>query len=147
MRTCNLRRSLCKALTGVALVMLAPAGVAGPSAPTETQVASLAARADPSAASSTVGSPFTLYVEDPSGNAFRLIRVEGSGWKVAHDTKASELLREVSYEPSKSERPAEAVTSIDEPLTVFIDGASGFTYVYNQDGGWKFVGKLVDRRD
>jgi hypothetical protein len=27
---------------------------------------------------------------------------------------------------------------------VFIDGPSGFTYVWNRDGGWKFIGKLVD---
>jgi len=54
-----------------------------------------------------------LYIEDASGSAFRLVRVEGVG----------------------------------ESLTVFIDGPSGFTYVYNQEGGSKFVGKLVDRRD
>jgi hypothetical protein len=47
---------------------------------------------------------------------------------------------------SKAPAPAakEAVSG-DEPLTVFIDGPSGFTYVWNRDGGWKFVGKIADR--
>jgi hypothetical protein len=30
------------------------------------------------------------------------------------------------------------------PLTVFIDGPSGFTYVWHRDDGWKCVGMLVD---
>ena len=34
----------------------------------------------------------------------------------------------------------------DEPLSVFIDGPSGFTFVWNRDGGWKFVGKVTDRK-
>jgi len=34
----------------------------------------------------------------------------------------------------------------NEPLTVFIDGPSGFMYAWNRDDGWTFVGKIADRR-
>jgi len=152
MRTFNLRGALFEALAGVALITVAPAAIAAPNVATEKQLASLAARAELSSASTTAASPFTLHIEDASGNAVRLVRVEGSGWKLAIDatapgSDAKSLVHEASYESSKVDRPPQAVTSVDEPLTVFIDGASGFTYVYNQDGGWRFVGKLVDRRD
>jgi len=148
----NLRPLICAALTAVALAMVAPASVAAPDVAPDAQVASLAGRTQMTPAPSAAAAPFTLYLEDASGNAFRLVRVEGSGWKYADGWKASELLaksplQEVSYEPSRPERPAEAISNVDEPLTVFIDGPSGFTFVYNKEGGWKFVGKLADRRE
>ena len=42
-------------------------------------------------------------------------------------------------------QPAKEATPADEPLTVFIDGPSGFTFVWDREGGWKFVGKIVDK--
>jgi hypothetical protein len=35
---------------------------------------------------------------------------------------------------------------VDEPLTVFIDGPTGFTFVWMRDAGWKFVGRVVDQK-
>jgi hypothetical protein len=151
MKSWNLRRPIYAVLTGVALAMVAPAGVAASDAASGTQVASLAGRAE-MAQAPTAAAPFTLYLEDASGNAFRLVRIEGSGWKYADgwkavDSRATSMLQEVNYEPSKRERPAEEMSDVGEPLTVFIDGPSGFTFVYNQEGGWKFVGKLIERRE
>jgi hypothetical protein len=40
---------------------------------------------------------------------------------------------------------ASAVPSA-EPLTVFIDGPSGYTFVWTREGAWKFVGKIAGRR-
>jgi len=39
----------------------------------------------------------------------------------------------------------EEVTPGDEPLTVFIEGPSGFTFVWYRESGWKFVGKVSDK--
>jgi hypothetical protein len=149
MKSWNLRPPLCAALIGVALAMVAPSSVAVPDVAPDAQVASLAGRAETTPAPPAAAAPFTLYLEDTSGNAFRLVRVEGTGWMYADGWKASESrakspLQGVMYEPSRAERPA---SNVDEPLTVFIDGPSGFTFVYNQEGGWKFVGKLADRRE
>jgi hypothetical protein len=30
-------------------------------------------------------------------------------------------------------------------LTVFVDGPTGFTFMYVLDEGWKFVGRIADR--
>jgi len=152
MKSWNLRPPLYAALLGVGLAMGAPASVAAPDVAPDMQVASLAGRAQMTPAPSTAAAPFTLYLEDASGIAFRLVRVEGSGWRYEDGWKAQEShakspLQEVRYESSRAERPAEAMSNVDEPLTVFIDGPSGFTFVYNQEGGWKFVGKLADPRE
>jgi len=152
MKSWNLRPPLYAALTGVALAMVAPASVAARDVAPDTQVASLAEHGESTPAPSIASALFTLYLEDASGNAFRLVRVEGSGWKYADgwrppESRAKLPLQEVRYEASKAERSEEAMSDVDEPLTVFIDGPSGFTFVYNQEGGWKFVGKLADRRE
>ena len=39
---------------------------------------------------------------------------------------------------------ANGATPDDEPLTVFIDGPSGFTFVWDREGRWKFVGKIAN---
>jgi len=40
--------------------------------------------------------------------------------------------------------PSAGPSGDDVPLTVFIDGPSGFTYVWNRDDGWKCIGRFVD---
>jgi len=54
---------------------------------------------------------------------------------------ADSPLRAAAFQTMPS---AAADANADASLTVFIDGPSGFTYVWNRDGGWKFIGKLVD---
>jgi hypothetical protein len=128
MKTLNMRRMLSAVLTGVALAAI-------------TQV-SFAAR-------DVRASPPTLYMEDASGNPFRLVQVEGAGWKYAEGWKSPDrasgwLFRKTAS--SSAQAPiAKAAVANDEPLTVFIDGPSGFTYVWYRDTGWKFVGKIADR--
>jgi hypothetical protein len=93
------------------------------------------------------GSPLTLYVEGPSGNAFRLVHVQGTGWKYAEgDRQSNGLFRKIAFGSTTPPRAANAAIPDGEPLTVFIDGPSGFTYVWNRDEGWKFVGKIADGR-
>jgi len=149
-----MRRTLLAALTGLAFAAITQVSYAA----YETQVAGLTetghstpanAIEEPRRAGS--GSPLTLYMEDPSGNAFRLVRIEGSGWKYAEGWKSpnragNSLFSKMAFWPKTPAPVAKETVTYDEPMTVFIDGPSGFTFVWNRDGGWKFVGKITDRR-
>ena len=156
MTTSHLRMALTAALAGVALAastQVSSARIdANASASTASTDASQAAPA--SIERSTTGHevPVTLYVEDPQGNAFRLVHVDGTGWKYVtgwqtSDGRFTSLLRKVTFRaaPPTAASAASAAPSA-EPLTVFIDGPSGYTFVWTRDGAWKFVGKLAGRR-
>jgi len=154
MKTSNMHRALSAALIGLALAVMTQIGYAA----NEIRVAALTdagqtTPANASAQSSRAerGSPLTLYVEDPSGNAFRLVRIEGSGWKYADGWKSSDRasdspFRKMAFGSTASAPVAKETVMDEEPLTVFIDGPSGFTFVWDREGGWKFVGKISDKR-
>lgn len=158
MKTSNVRRTLSAALTGLALVAIAQVSYAAADVASETQIAGLMgtgqstpapAPAEPRRAGR--GSPFTLYVEDPNGNPFRLVRVEGGAWKYAEgwrspDRAGNWLFRKTGFGSTTPAPAAKEAVPDEEPLSVFIDGPSGFTFVWNRDDGWKFVGKVTDRR-
>ena len=65
----------------------------------------------------------TLFVEDPHGNAFRLVHVDGAGWKYAAGWPASaerrSMFRKVAFESKSEPQPKAAEVPADEPLTVF----------------------------
>ena len=154
MKTSNIRRTLSAALTGLAFAAITQVSYAAD----ETQAARLTETGQSTPANAIEeprragrGSPLTLYMEDPSGNAFRLVRVEGSGWKYTEGWKSPDpashsLFRKMAFWSTTPAPVAKETVSDDEPLTVFIDGPSGFTFVWNRDGGWKFVGKITDKR-
>ena len=107
MRTSNMRRALSAALTGLALAAITQVSYAAGDVANQTQIADLteAPQLTPALAiaeprRSGRGSPLTLYVEDTNGNAFRLVHVQGTGWKYAEGWKSPEsaapsLLRKV----------------------------------------------------
>ena len=151
MKTQNMRRTLSALLTGLALAAITQVTFATPDGANESQIAGVTTPAttiaEPRGAGR--GSPLTLYMEDVNGNAFRLVHVQDAGWKYAEGWKSPDrgawLFRTTAF-GSKTPAPAtKAAVPDDEPLTVFIDGPSGFTYVWNRDDGWKFVGKIADR--
>ena len=156
--TLNTRRTLAARLTGVAFAVVAQVSYAASNIAGETQVAGLTktmqstvtmAAAEPRRVGREV--PLTLYVEDASGNAFRLVHVHGTGWKYIEGWKSpghgfDSIFHKTAFGSETSAPAATAALSDNEPPTVFIDGPSGFTYVWNRDGGWKFVGKIVDSR-
>jgi hypothetical protein len=45
-----------------------------------------------------------------------------------------------------SAEPQKEASASERPMTVFIDGPTGFTYVWMRDQGWKYVGRLADRK-
>ena len=118
MRTLNMRRALSAALTGLALAAITQVSYAARDVASETQIADLTeasqlapapAIAEPRHAGR--GSPLTLYMEDTSGNAFRLVHVQGTGWKYAEgwkspDSAAASLFRKVVFRSTTPAQPA-----------------------------------------
>ena len=151
-----MRPTLSAALTGVALAAITQVSYAAGDVASETQIASLTegsqlalapAIADPRRAER--GSPLTLYMEDSDGNAFRLVHVQGTGWRYAEGWKSpnsadASLPHKVALKSTVSAPAAKGATPEDEPLTVFIDGPSGFTFVWGREGKWKYVGKIAN---
>ena len=88
--------------------------------------------------------PWTLFIDAPTGSTFRLIYVPDEGWKFADRAMGSKATV-AALTPTAMPRSDEG-SAADEPLSVFIDGPSGFTYVWMRDTGWKFVGRVADRR-
>ena len=113
------------------------------------------ARTAPSMSISSAGDPqpctghqsHALLLEDSTGKAFRLVHVPGCGWKqVSADSSREDEVapRQVSLAPiSVSHAETTAATSAD-PLAVYIDGPTGYTFVWTRKDGWKFVGYLRD---
>jgi hypothetical protein len=89
------------------------------------------------------GAPLTLVLQTPAGGTSRLTYVDKDGWRLDDrearlgpaDARITPASVESQKEPSDAERP----------MTVFIDGPTGFTYVWTRDQGWKFVGQLSGR--
>jgi len=155
-KTSNVRRTLSAALAGLALVAIAQVSYAADVA-SETSIAGLMGTGQSTLATASAeprragrGSPFTLYAEDPNGNAFRLVRVEGGAWKYAEGWRpparaGNWLFRKTGFGSTIPAPVATEAVPDEEPLSVFIDGPSGFMFVWNRDSGWKFVGKAADR--
>ena len=95
MRPSNMRRALSAALTGLALAAITQVSYAASDVASPTQIADLTEASQLAPAPAVAeprrtgrGSPLTLYMEDTNGNAFRLIHVQGTGWKRAEGWKS-----------------------------------------------------------
>lgn len=89
----------------------------------------------------------TLLVQPPSGSAVRLSYAASDGWSADPSTTVTEQVSnrvgnvDVSHtasDPGFDQPPG-------KPMTVFIDGPTGFTYMWSRERGWKFVGRLTER--
>ena len=91
--------------------------------------------------------PLTLLIQPPSGGAVRLTYVPDEGWKA--DRAASVAMQGQGRVSTVSAPQSDADPELDEasrkPMTVFIDGPTGFTYFWSKERGWKFVGRLTQR--
>ena len=89
----------------------------------------------------------TILLSGPTGARFTLVHSADTGWQ---------LCRGWNTEDGNSPRPTKTVVStarapggveqsaLERPLTVFVDGPTGFTFMYVLDEGWKFVGRVAD---
>ena len=139
------RITLPAAITGLVLSATTAVTHAGPQTDAHARIGKppIVALAEPRAAERPTSStePLSILVDDPAGNRVRLTHVPGSGWKFESGKRAALALRKTAL---KSAPAAASDADTNASLTVFIDGPSGFTYVWNRDTGWTFIGKLVD---
>lgn len=90
-------------------------------------------------------SPVTLRVETPTGDTAQLTYRPAQGWNAAGEI--------VDVGQSKAGFAPHGAAMQDDPTkpgrneSVFIDGPTGYTYVWNRTKGWTFVGRLIDRNE
>jgi len=141
------RITLPAAITGLVLSATVAVTQAAPQTGADVRIAkpAVVALPKPRAAEPPTSSsmaPLSMLIEDPAGNRLRLTHVPGSGWKYESGKRAGSPLRKTTLQSAPA---ASGDGDAGASLTVFIDGPSGFTYVWNRDnGGWTFIGKLVD---
>lgn len=86
--------------------------------------------------------PLSIAIDGPKGASFRLVYNAGNGWQFA-DHSAAKLV---------SVARQEGPTGLIEPLptdtvqSVYVDGPTGYVFVYVIDDGWKFVGSVADAK-
>lgn len=91
----------------------------------------------------TLASPLVLLVEAPTGGTVWLTYIQDAGWSFIEG--AGEGASQPRITPTAPGQHAQGLLP-NEPLTVFIDGPTGFTYVWISDVGWKFVGRIAGAR-
>jgi hypothetical protein len=85
-----------------------------------------------------------LSLRDAKDVPFNLAYVRGCGWRYLHVRQTmSQPLSEPGYMRVSETAPLSAATLSGEPHTVFIDGPTGYTFVWSRDRGWKFVGEVA----
>jgi hypothetical protein len=115
----------------------------GPDAIRMEAAATLSAPAKHEQETANAHSPLTLLVQSPAGSTLRLTYIQDDGWTFDD--------RDASFEPTEGRftpagvSPQKEDTIVSHPLTVFIDGPSGYTYVWVRDQGWKFVGRITNQ--
>ena len=84
----------------------------------------------------------TIFLEDAQGQSFRLAYFSECGWKYISSRDESEPTPgKLSFSPVSESR---ADTPAEDPLAVFVDGPTGYTFAYVQDAGWTFIGQVTN---
>jgi len=85
--------------------------------------------------------PLALTVVAPSGAQYRLAYAAGQGWRFV-DRIPEGLRLEVAS--SDDVAPPMIPASGDlHPQSVFIDGPTGYTFVWVPERSWRFVGRIA----
>jgi hypothetical protein len=134
MKTCTDKRTFALARTAATLAAFALASCAADDL-TE-QPATSAATSEPCSGQQPTQ---TISLEDAQGHSFRLAHFSRCGWKYISDRAESGPT--LSFAPVAESR---ADTPSDNPLAVFVDGPTGYTFAYTQDTGWTFVGHVTN---
>jgi hypothetical protein len=134
MKTCTDKRTFALARTAATLAAFALASCAADDLTEQPQTS--AATTEPCSGQEPSQ---TIFLEDPQGHSFRLAHFSRCGWKYisSHHESGPKL----SFSPVAESR---AATPNDDPLSVFVDGPTGYTFAYTQDAGWKFVGRVTN---
>jgi hypothetical protein len=94
-------------------------------------------------------STHTLFLEDADGNAFQLVYVGGCGWKYVAGGKSADsdnnlAFRKMEFSWVATAQAETMATSSEDPLAVFVDGPTGYTFIWTAGTGWKFVGHITE---
>jgi hypothetical protein len=148
MKTLTAARTLGIAKTGLAIVVLALVGCSVDDL-TDQRVATLAGTAAAGEYCPDAALPHVLFLEDANGNAFQLMHSPGQGWKYLAAAKSEGVARtlsarKVDFSPVAASY-AETTPPGADPMAVFIDGPTGYTFAWNADTGWKFVGHITEQ--
>jgi hypothetical protein len=148
MNTLMAARTLGIARTGLAIAALALSGCSADDL-TRQQVASLAGTAAAGEYCPDAALPHVLFLEDANGNPFKLMHSPSQGWKYLAAARSEGVARtlsarKVDFSPVAASY-AETTPTGANPMAVFIDGPTGYTFAWNADTGWKFVGYITER--
>jgi hypothetical protein len=103
------------------------------------------------AASVASAGSHTLVLTDANGHRVRLNYSPGRGWTYLAGQRPAQTPRALSLADFSPVMRAQALSDADadrqalanaDPLSVFIDGPTGYTFAWTGDGGWKFVGRV-----
>jgi len=114
--------------TAITLLLLTSFGIAHAASP------------DMSAPDSRERPTLSIAVDGQNGASFRLVYTAGSGWRFA-DHSGPILASANSKQGHTGPIPA---LPTDAPGSVFVDGPTGYVFVYVIDEGWRFVGNVTD---
>ncbi|KXU83100.1 hypothetical protein CI15_28730 [Paraburkholderia monticola] len=147
-RSNTVARLLVATLTAVTLMTLDQVTLAATmgDSPDTVRVESTATRDAPAIneqETTTGHSPLTLLVQSPGGSTLRLTYIQDDGWKLDDHDASLEWTEGRVTPATASQQKEDAIAA--RPLTVFIDGPTGYTYVWIRDQGWKFVGRITDK--
>ena len=87
----------------------------------------------------------TIFVSGPSGDRFTLVRSADEGWRLQAGWNAEGTGWSTAALAAAGAPAVAAQQTLERPLTVFVDGPTGFTFMYVLDEGWKFLGRVADR--
>ena len=93
-------------------------------------------------------SPQVLDFKDVDGNTARLLYSPGEGWKYLDHraTDGATGVADNAWLSPVATAHAESLAPRLDPMTVFIDGPTGYVYAWTPDAAWKFVGYIGDER-
>ena len=86
--------------------------------------------------------PISIAIDGPKGASFRLVYNAGNGWQFA-DYSATKLVS-----AAQQGGPTGLIETLptDTLQSVFVDGPTGYVFVYVVDEGWRFVGSVADAK-
>jgi len=89
----------------------------------------------------------TIMLSGPTGDRLTLVHSPDAGWQLQAgwtrgQPRDSPRSTQAVYSDVRSEADNQSV--LERPLTVFVDGPTGYTFIYLLDDGWRFVGQVAD---
>ncbi len=150
MKSLNTARTLGIARAALTMAALTLASCSANDLTNQQEVASLSSTAQVGEYCTRNVSSHVLSLEDAHGKPFKLVHSPGYGWKYvagqrseAGDSAFGASKVELSPVPDAHAETTIGVPTAD-PMAVFIDGLTGYTFAWTRDTGWKFVGHVTD---